>query len=88
MLKVHGESMIEAGIMDGDLVLVRQQQTANNGEILVAMLDGFETEATVKTFYKEDGHIILQPQNSALSPIIVEDVSILGTVKGVFRFIN
>jgi repressor LexA len=88
MLKVHGESMIEAGIMDGDLVLVRQQQTANNGEIVVAMLDGFETEATVKTFYKEDGHIRLQPQNSALSPIIVEDVSILGTVKGVFRFIN
>jgi repressor LexA len=88
MRKVHGESMIEAGIMDGDLVLVRQQQTANNGEIVVAMLDGFETEATVKTFYKEDGHIRLQPQNSALSPIIVEDVSILGTVKGVFRFIN
>jgi repressor LexA len=88
MLTVHGDSMIEAGIMDGDYVLVKQQETANNGDIVVAMLDGFESEATVKTFYKEDGHIRLQPQNEALSPIIVNDVSILGLVKGVFRYFN
>jgi repressor LexA len=88
MLKVHGDSMVEVGILDGDLVLVRQQNTANNGDIVVAMLDGFESEATVKTFYKENGHIRLQPQNSALSPIIVNDVAILGLVKGVFRYLN
>jgi repressor LexA len=88
MLKVHGDSMVEAGILDGDLVLVRQQSTANNGDIVVAMIDGFESEATVKTFYKEAGHIRLQPENSALSPIIVNDVSILGLVKGVFRYLN
>jgi repressor LexA len=88
MLKIHGDSMVEAGIFDGDLVLVRQQNTANNGDIVVAMLDGFESEATVKTFYREDGHIRLQPENSALSPIIVQDVSILGLVKGVFRYLN
>jgi repressor LexA len=88
MLKVHGDSMVEAGILDGDMVLVRQQNTANNGDIVVAMIDGFESEATVKTFYKESGHIRLQPENSALSPIIVNDVSILGLVKGVFRYLN
>jgi repressor LexA len=88
MLTVHGDSMIEAGIMDGDYVLVKKQSSANNGDIVVAMLDGFESEATVKTFYKEDGHIRLQPQNEALSPIIVNDVSILGLVKGVFRYFN
>lgn len=88
MLTVHGDSMIEAGIFDGDLLLVRQQETANNGDIVVAMLDGFESEATVKTFYKEKDHIRLQPENSALSPIIVNDVSILGLVKGVFRYFN
>lgn len=88
MLKVHGDSMIEAGILDGDLVLVRKQETARNGEIVVALLDGFESEATVKTFFKESGHIRLQPENSALSPIIVNDVTILGLVKGVFRYLN
>jgi repressor LexA len=88
MLKVQGDSMIEAGILDGDLVLIRQQNTANNGEIVAAMIDGIESEATVKTFYKEDGHIRLQPENSALSPIIVNNVSILGLVKGVFRYLN
>lgn len=88
MLKVRGESMIEAGIMDGDLILVQQAETANNGEIVVAMIDGFESEATVKTFYREDGHIRLQPENSSMSPIIVNDVKILGKVKGVFRYFS
>ncbi|MDR1953353.1 MAG: transcriptional repressor LexA [Clostridiales Family XIII bacterium] len=88
MLTVHGDSMVEAGIFNGDLVLVRQQETANNGDIVVAMLDGLESEATVKTFYKEDGHFRLQPENSSLPPIIVDQVSILGLVKGVFRYLN
>ena len=88
MLTVRGESMIEAGIMDGDYILVEQQQTARNGEIAVAMVDGFESEATVKTFYKEDDHIRLQPENSAMSPIIVKDAKILGKVKGVFRYFS
>ena len=86
MLTVRGESMIEAGIMDGDYILVEQQNTANNGDMVVAMIDGFESEATVKTFYKENGHIRLQPENSSMSPIIVNDVTILGKVRGVFRY--
>ena len=86
MLTVHGESMIEAGIMDGDYILVEQQNTARNGDIVVAMVDGFESEATVKTFYKEADHIRLQPENSTMSPILVHDVKILGKVKGVFRY--
>lgn len=86
MLTVKGESMIEAGIFDGDYILVEQQNTAKNGEIVVAMIDGFESEATVKTFYKEADHIRLQPENSSMSPIIVKDVKILGKVKGVFRY--
>ncbi len=88
MLRVRGESMINVGIMDGDLILVQQQHTAHNGEIVVAMIDGFESEATVKTFYKEDGHFRLQPENDTMSPIIVDDVTILGKVKGVFRYLN
>jgi repressor LexA len=88
MLKVHGESMIEAGILDGDFILVQQQQTADNGDIVVAMIDGFESEATVKTFYREDGRIRLQPQNSEMSPIVVNDVTVLGKVKGVFRYLS
>lgn len=88
MLRVRGESMIEAGIMDGDLILVQKTAEANNGEIVVAMIDGFESEATVKTFYKEDGHIRLQPENSSMSPIIVKDATILGKVKGVFRYFS
>ena len=88
MLTVHGESMIEAGIMDGDYILVEQQQTARDGEIVVAMVDGFESEATVKTFYKEDDHIRLQPENSSMSPIIVKDARILGKVRGVFRYFS
>ena len=88
MLTVKGESMIEAGIFDGDYILVRQQNVADNGEIVVAMVDGFESEATVKTFYREDGHIRLQPENSSMSPIIVRDARILGIVKGVFRYFS
>ena len=86
MLTVRGESMIEAGIMDGDYILVEQQNTARNGDIVVAMVDGFESEATVKTFYREEDHIRLQPENSTMSPIIVNDVKILGKVRGVFRY--
>ena len=82
MLTVKGESMIEAGILDGDYILVRKQPDAMNGEIVVALI---EDEATVKTFYKENDHIRLQPANSTMDPIIVPDCSILGKVIGVFR---
>ena len=82
MLTVRGESMIEAGILDGDYILVRKQSNANNGEIVVALI---EDEATVKTFYKEKDHIRLQPENSTMDPIIVPDCQILGKVGGVFR---
>ena len=85
MLTVRGESMIEAGILDGDYILVRKQNTAENGEIVVALI---EDEATVKTFYKEKDHIRLQPENSSMSPIIVDDCKILGKVSGVFRKIQ
>ena len=88
MLTISGDSMIEAGILDGDLILVEQQNTARNGEIVVAMIDGMESESTVKTFYKEASHIRLQPENSAMKPIIVKDVQILGKVKGVFRYFS
>lgn len=82
MLKVKGESMINAGILDGDYVIVEQSQTAKNGEIVVALLDD---SATVKTFYKEKDHIRLQPENDALEPIITTDAKIIGKVSGVFR---
>lgn len=82
MLTVRGESMIEAGILDGDYILVRRQQDATNGEIVVALI---EDEATVKTFYKEKDHIRLQPENSTMDPIIVPTCEILGKVCGVFR---
>jgi repressor LexA len=88
MLTVKGDSMIEAGIFDGDFILVQQQQVANNGDIVVAMIDGFESEATVKTFYKEKDHIRLQPENATMSPILVRDVKIIGLVKGVFRYFS
>lgn len=83
MLKVKGESMINAAILDGDYVLVEEQKTARNGEIIVALIDD---GATVKTFYKEEGIIRLQPENDTMDPIIVEDCVILGKVIGVFRF--
>ena len=82
ILKVKGESMINAGIFDGDSILVEQQNTAHNGDIVVALVDD---SATVKTFYKEEGHIRLQPENDTMEPIIVEDCAILGKVFGVFR---
>lgn len=85
MLTVRGESMIEAGILDGDYILVRKQNTANNGEIVVALIGD---EATVKTFYKEKNHIRLQPENCTLDPIIVPTCEILGKVSGVFRKIK
>jgi repressor LexA len=88
MLTVHGESMIEAGIFDGDYILVEQQNTAENGDIVVAMIDGLESEATVKTYYKENGHYRLQPRNSAMEPIITDKVQVLGLVKGVFRYFH
>ena len=83
LLKVRGESMINAGILDGDYVLVEQRQTASNGEMVVALI---EDGATVKTFYKEEGVIRLQPENDTMDPIIARDVMILGKVIGVFRF--
>jgi repressor LexA len=86
MLKIAGDSMIEAGILDGDLVVVRQQTSANNGEIVVAMTE--ENEATVKRFYKEAEHFRLQPENSSLQPIILQHVSIIGKVIGVYRNIH
>lgn len=83
MLKVQGESMVNAGILDGDMVLVRQQEVADNGDIVVALI---EDEATIKTFYREKGFIRLQPENSYMKPIIVKNnMSILGKVIGVFR---
>ena len=84
MLTVKGESMINAGILDGDMVLVEQRKTAHNGEMVVALI---EDGATVKTFYKEEGIIRLQPENDTMDPIIVTDVQILGKVIGVFRFL-
>ncbi len=83
LLEVHGESMVEAGIFDGDNILVKQQSTANNGDMVVALVDD---SATVKTFYKENGHFRLQPENSSMAPIIVDHVEILGKVFGVMRF--
>ncbi|MCI8519611.1 MAG: transcriptional repressor LexA [Clostridia bacterium] len=82
MLTVRGESMIEAGILDGDYILIKRQNTAENGQIVVALI---EDEATVKTFYKEKNHIRLQPENHTMEPIIVPDCQILGKVSGVFR---
>ncbi|MFF2449754.1 transcriptional repressor LexA [Neobacillus sp. NPDC058068] len=86
MLEIMGESMIEAGILDGDYVIVKQQQTANNGDIVVAMTE--EDEATCKRFFKEKDYIRLQPENSTMDPIILRNVSILGKVIGVYRHIH
>jgi repressor LexA len=86
MLEIMGDSMIEAGIFDGDLVLVRQQHTASNGDIVVAMTE--EDEATVKRFFKEKDYFRLQPENSMLEPIILKSVSILGKVIGVYRTLH
>lgn len=82
MLKVKGESMINAGIFDGDQILVKKQNYAKNGDFVVALI---EDSATVKTFYKEDGYYRLQPENDTMDPIIVKQVEILGKVIGLFR---
>ena len=82
MLLVSGESMIEAGILDGDLILVRRQNVAENGQIVVALIDD---EATVKTFYKEKDHIRLQPENDTMQPFIFKNITILGKAIGLFR---
>lgn len=85
ILRVHGESMVNAGILDGDLIFVNECHTAANGEIVVALIDD---SATVKRFYKENGHIRLQPENDTMEPIIVPDCTILGKVFGVFRIMK
>ena len=82
MLEVHGESMINAGIYNGDYIVVREQKSAMNGEIVVALIDG---EATVKTFYKEQGRVRLQPENDAMEPIYAENPTILGKVVALMR---
>ncbi len=82
MLRVQGESMINAGILDGDYIIVKRQATAENGEMVVALIDD---EATVKTFYKEDGYFRLQPENDTMQPIIVNQMTILGKVTGLIR---
>ena len=84
-LKVKGESMVEAGILDGDIVIAEKTCYAENGEIVVAMV---ENEATVKTFYRENGHYRLQPENSTMKPIIVDEVDILGKVLAIQRSYN
>jgi len=82
ILKVSGESMIEAGIFDGDLAIIEKTSVANNGDIVVALI---ENEATIKTFYKEDGYIRLQPENASMNPILVKDCTILGKLAGLYR---
>lgn len=82
MLKVKGDSMINAGIFNKDLIIVKQQNSAENGDIVVALIEDF---ATVKTFYKENGYVRLQPENPTMSPILVRDVTIVGKVVGLYR---
>lgn len=85
MLKVKGDSMINAGIFNGDTIIVEEQKTAENGDIVVALI---EDSATVKTFYKEDGHIRLQPENDSMAPIIVDNCTILGKTIGLLRIMK
>ena len=89
LLRVKGDSMIEAGILDGDIVVVKREQTAENGDIVVALAGDDETadEATVKRFFREDGRVRLQPENSAMEPIYSAHVQVIGKVTGVFRAI-
>jgi repressor LexA len=86
ILRIKGDSMIEAGILDGDFVLVGQQETADNGEIVVALVNG--DEATVKRFYHEGDRVRLQPENPTMEPIYSDDVAVLGKVIGVFRRVH
>ena len=89
ILTVHGDSMVNVGINDGDYLIVQESREANNGEIVVALVnDGMESGATVKRFFKESDHIRLQPENDYMEPIIAEDVTVVGKVKGVFRYFN
>lgn len=89
ILTVHGDSMVNVGINDGDYLIVQETQDAYNGEIVVALVnDGMESGATVKRFYRESDHIRLQPENDYMEPIIAEDVTVVGKVKGVFRYFN
>lgn len=89
ILSVHGNSMINSGINDGDYIIVREEHEARNGEIVVAMVEGeYEPEATVKTFYRENGHIRLQPENDEMEPIIVPTCTIIGKVQGVYRYLG
>ena len=85
LLRVRGDSMVNVGILDGDYILVEQRPTAENGEIVVALV---EDGATVKRFFKEDGHYRLQPENDAMDPIIVDEVTILGKIIGLLRFMR
>ena len=85
MLRVKGDSMVNAGIFNGDCVIVRSQNTADNGDMVVALLDD---SSTVKTYYREDGHYRLQPENDTMDPIIVDQVQVLGKVIGVCRLLN
>lgn len=84
-LKIKGESMIEAGIFDGDYIIARKTPVADNGDIVVALIDD---EATVKTFFKEDGHYRLQPENPSMQPIIVSQMQVLGRVVAVLRYLE
>jgi repressor LexA len=89
ILTVHGDSMVNVGINDGDYLIVQESHEANNGEIVVALVnDGYESGATVKRFYKESDHIRLQPENDFMEPIIATDVLVVGKVKGVFRYLS
>ncbi|HIZ71613.1 MAG TPA: transcriptional repressor LexA [Candidatus Atopostipes pullistercoris] len=83
MLSIRGDSMINAGILDGDLVIVKRQEIANNGDVIIAMTE--DDEATCKRFFKEDTHIRLQPENDELDPIILPDIKILGKVISLYR---
>lgn len=89
ILTVHGDSMINIGINDGDYLIVQESHEASDGDIIVALVnDGFESGATVKRFYREQDHIRLQPENDNMEPIISRDVSVVGKVKGVFRYLS
>jgi repressor LexA len=87
VLRIKGDSMKDAGILEGDYVIVRRQESATNGEIVVAMV-GDEPEATVKRFFREEDHVRLQPENSALDPILTKDVTVLGRVVGLCRRVS
>ncbi len=89
ILTVHGDSMVNVGINDGDYLIVQEAHEASNGEIVVALVnDGFEPAATVKRFFKESDHIRLQPENDYMEPIIAQDVTVVGRVRGVLRYFN